>query len=207
MTAITIKDEGAAPVPSDVPSPTLEASQVLVRVRASSVNPIDAAIAAGMLKGMVEHEYPITLGRDFAGTVQAVVEGVTSLAAGDEVFGAIPAGWPTVHAGAWAEQIAVYEINVAKRPSSVDVAIAGVAGFAPTTALAAVDAIAPQTGDVVLDVGATGGVGSVVVQLIHAAGATVVAPSLPEDEGYLRDLGVGDLVPRDGDATAAVRER
>jgi NADPH:quinone reductase len=208
MQAITIDHEGATPaLRSDVPSPTPAAGQVLVHVRASAVNPMDGAIAAGMLKGMVEHVYPITLGRDFAGTVAAVGDGVTAVAVGDEVFGVVPAAWPTIHAGTWAEQISVAETNLVKRPDSVDLAVAGVAGWAPLAAAAAVDAIAPQAGETVLVVGATGGVGSVAVQLLRAAGTTVVAPALPEDEAYLRDLGVTELVPRDGDVVAAVRER
>jgi NADPH:quinone reductase-like Zn-dependent oxidoreductase len=60
---------------------------------------MDGAIATGMLKAMVEHEYPITLGRDFAGTVEAASGGVTSVGAGDEVFGAVPAMSSTIHAG------------------------------------------------------------------------------------------------------------
>src|SRR5918992_951786 len=99
MRAITIDHDGAPTLRSDVPSPTAAAGEVLVRVRASSVNPIDGAIAAGMLKGMVEHAYPITLGRDFAGTVEAVGDGVSAVVPGDEGFGVIPAMWPTVHDG------------------------------------------------------------------------------------------------------------
>jgi len=208
MPAITIDHDGATPaLRSDVPSPTPAAGEILVRVRASSVNPMDGAIAAGMLKGMVEHVFPITLGRDFAGTVEAVGDGVTAVAAGDEVFGVVPAMWPTVHAGAWAELISVAETTLVKRPDSVDVAVAGVAGLAPVAAAAAVDAIAPQAGETVLVVGATGGVGSVAVQLVGAAGATVVASALPEDEDYLRELGVTEVVARDGDVAAAVRKR
>jgi NADPH:quinone reductase len=59
----------------------------------------------------------------------------------------------------------------------------------------------------VLVVGATGGVGSFAVQLSAHAGATVIAPALPEDEAYLRGLGATELLPRDGDVAAAVRER
>ena len=62
-------------------------NEVLVRVRASSVNPVDNAIAAGMLKEMVEHEFPITLGRDYAGVVEQVGAEVTGFSVGDDVFG------------------------------------------------------------------------------------------------------------------------
>jgi hypothetical protein len=66
MQAVTIEQEGATPALRSDPWPTLAAGEVVVRVRASSVDPMDAAIAAGMVKGMVEHVFPITLGRDFA---------------------------------------------------------------------------------------------------------------------------------------------
>jgi len=70
-----------------------------------------------------------------------------------------------------------------------------------------VDALELSRGETVLIAGASGGVGSLAVQLAAAAGASVIAPALPEDEEYLRGLGVTDVVPRDGDVAAAVRER
>ena len=75
------------------------------------------------------------------------------------------------------------------------------------TALTAIDALELSPGDSVLAVGATGGVGSFAVQLAARAGATVLAPALPEDEQFLRGLGVSELLARDGDGAAAVRER
>jgi NADPH2:quinone reductase len=208
MRAVTIDHEDAAPaLRSDLPAPSPAAGEVLVRVAASSVNPMDGAIAAGMVKAMVEHVYPITLGRDFAGTVEAVGDGVGSVGVGDEVFGAVPAMVPVVHAGTWAEQIAVAETYLVRRPDSVDTAAAGAAAWAGTTAVAAVDAVAPQAGETVLVVGATGAVGTVALQLLRVCGATIIAPALAEDEGYLRDLGAAEVVPREGDVVAAVRER
>jgi NADPH:quinone reductase len=208
MNGITIDEEGAAPgLRSDLSAPPPAAGEVLVRVRASSVNPMDGAIAAGMLKDYAEHVYPVLLGRDFAGTVEAVGEGVGSAAVGDEVFGMVPSMQPQIHAGAWSEQITVGESLLAGRPDTVDVLVAGAAGLASATAGPAVEAIGPSPGETVLVVGATGGVGTVAAQLVAAAGATVVAPALPEDEAYLRGLGVSELVDREGDVVAAVRER
>jgi NADPH2:quinone reductase len=115
---------------------------------------------------------------------------------------------PSVHAGAWAELIVVPErMGIAHKPDNVDLATAGAAPLAALTAMSAVDALTLGQGDTLLVVGATGGVGSAAVQLAVAAGATVVAPALPEDEDYLRALGVADVLPRDGDITAAVRQR
>ena len=65
-----------------------------MRVRASSVNPVDAFIAGGVLKGMVEHEFPVVLGRDYAGVVEQAGSAVTGYAVGDEVFGFLPHAGP-----------------------------------------------------------------------------------------------------------------
>jgi NADPH2:quinone reductase len=133
---------------------------------------------------------------------------VTGFSVGDEVFGFIPGMSPTVHAGSWAELIVVPESrSIARKPDGVDLATAGAAPLAAITALSAIDALALAQGDTLLVVGATGGVGSAAVQLAAAAGATVIAPALPEDEHYLRALGVADILPRDGDLSATVRER
>jgi NADPH:quinone reductase len=208
MRAVLLNDLGEPPtVADDVPAPTPGASEVLVRVQASSVNPVDNAIAAGMLKDMVPHEFPVTLGRDYAGVVEGVGTEVAGVSVGDELFGFVPAMVPKVHAGSWAELIVVPESIVARKPGDVDTAIAGAAPLASVTAMMTVDALELSQGDVVLIVGAAGGVGSVAVQLAAATGATVVAPALPEDEDYLRALAVADVVPRDGDVVDAVRER
>lgn len=191
----------------DLPEPEAGDNELLLQVQASSVNPVDVFIAAGALNGMAEHEFPIILGRDFAGVVEQVGSGVSRYAAGDEVFGFLPHANPTVRDGSWAERITIPEDNlVAVKPQSVDFAHAGAAPFAAITAIAAFDALGPTDGDTVLVIGATGGVGSFFVQLAAAAGANVVAPALPEDHEYLRGLGVGELVDRNSDIVAAVRE-
>jgi NADPH2:quinone reductase len=209
MKAITVNDAGAPPaVRDDLPAPIPGPREVLVRVQASSVNPVDNSIAAGMLAGMgVEHEYPVILGRDYAGVVEQVGDDVTGYAAGDEVFGFLVHANPTVRDGSWAELIVSDDASIARRPAGVDVATAGAAPLAAITALTAIDALDLSEGDTMLIVGATGGVGSLAVQLAADAGATIVAPALPEDEQYLRGLGVTEVVPREGDVAAAVRER
>lgn len=207
MRAITIESFKGSPALREVPTPQVGPNEVLVRVRASSVNPLDGGIAAGMLKDMLEHEFPVTLGRDFAGVVEQVGEGVSSVAVGDEVFGEVPGFSPQIHDGAWAELIAASEQTLTKKPAGVDTATAGAAPLAALTALSVVEALELSQGDTVLVVGATGGVGVIVVQLAKAAGATVLAPGLPEDKEFLRGLGVDEVFPREGDLVAAVRER
>jgi NADPH2:quinone reductase len=198
MRAFTLDGFDTAPaLRDDFPEPRAADDQILVRVHASSVNPVDAFIAAGGLKEMAEYEFPVTLGRDFAGVVEEIGSGVSRYRVGDEVFGFVLHANPTVHEGSWAELIAVPEDNqVAPKPRSVDFAHAGAAPLAALAAIAAYDALAAE-GGTVLVVGATGGVGSFFVQLAAAAGANVIAPALPEDREYLQGLGVREVVDRD----------
>jgi NADPH:quinone reductase len=209
MRTVTIDSPDTPPsLRDDLPVPTPAGNEVLVSVHASSVNPVDNAIAAGMLAGMgVEHQYPVTLGRDYAGVVEQVGAAVNGYRPGDRVFGFLLHANPAVHAGAWAELITVTaELSMAPAPEGVELAIAGAAPLAGITAMTAVDALDLSEGDVLLAVGAAGGVGSLAVQLAARARARILAPALPEDEQFLRELGVSDVLPRDGDIPALVRE-
>jgi NADPH:quinone reductase-like Zn-dependent oxidoreductase len=210
MRAVTLNDPETQPAPrTDLPAPTPADNEVLVRVHASSVNPVDRSIAAGLLAGMgVKYEYPVTLGRDYAGTVEQTGSAVSGFKPGDQVFGFLLHANPTARDGAWAELIAVTEeLSIAAVPDGVELATAGAAPLAGITAITSIDALDLSQGDVVLVAGATGGVGSLAVQLAAKAGATVIAPALPEDQEFLRGLGVSEIVPREGDVGAAVRER
>jgi NADPH:quinone reductase len=207
MRAITLENFDSDPTLQDIPTPQIAPNEVLVGVRASSVNPMDNAIASGMLKDMVEHEFPIVLGRDFSGVVERAGSEVRGLSEGDEVFGFVPGMGPTVHDGSWAELICVPESIATRKPDDIDAASAGAAPMAAITALAALDALGVSEGDTLLIVGANGGVGSFAVQLADAAGATVIAPALPEDEEYLGELGVSEVLDRDADVAALVHER
>ena len=182
MRAFTLDSFDSPPgLREDLPTPEVGPGQLLVRVRASSVNPVDAFIAGGVLKGMVEHEFPVVLGRDYAGVVEQAGLAVTGYAVGDEVFGFLPHAGPEVHDGTWAELILVsQDRSVARRPASADPAAAGAAPLAAITAPAAYDALDLGKGATVLVVGASGGVGSFAVQLAAAAGATVLAPGCPK---------------------------
>ena len=208
MRAFTLDSYEASPaLRHDLPEPLAGDGELLVRVHASSVNPADVFIASGALKGMAEYEFPVILGRDFAGVVEQLGSDVGRYQVGDEVFGFLLHANPTVRDGSWAEVITVPEDNlVVAKPRSLDFAHAGAAPVAAITAIAAVDALALGEGETVLVVGAAGGVGSFFVQLAAAAGATVVAPALPEDHEYLRGLGVSELIDRDAGVASAVRE-
>src|SRR5829696_448474 len=209
MRAITLDSSDSQPaLRDDLPDPAPADNEVLVRVHASSVNPVDNSIAGGMLAKMgVEYDYPVSLGRDYAGVVEQAGSAVSGYRPGDRVFGFLLHANPTAHDGAWAELVTVTEeLSIAAIPDGVELATAGAAPLAGITAIAAVDALDLSEGDVLLVVGATGGVGSLAVQLAARAGARILAPALPEDETFLRELGVSNVLPRDGDVAAAVRD-
>jgi NADPH:quinone reductase len=161
MKAIAIDDFGAPPSLHDLPVPEPGEGEVLVRVRASSVNGFDVAVAGGHLKGMIEHHFPVVLGKDFAGTVETAGPGVQSARPGDTVFGVVIKA--ALGDGAFGEYITAPEAYTARVPAGLDLAVAGALGLAGTAALAAVDAVAPLPGETVLISGATGGVGGFAV--------------------------------------------
>jgi NADPH:quinone reductase-like Zn-dependent oxidoreductase len=204
MKAIAIDGFGAPPSLHDLPVPEPGVGEVLVRVRASSVNGFDVSIANGRLRGMIEHHFPVVLGRDFAGAVVAAGPGVQSLRPGDAVFGVVMK--PALGDGAFGEYVTAPVASTAQVPAGLDLAVAGALGLAGTAALAAVDAVAPLPGETVLVSGATGGVGAFAVQLAAASGAYVISTARPgeDDDAFLRDLGAHATVDSTGDVPVAV---
>jgi NADPH:quinone reductase-like Zn-dependent oxidoreductase len=193
MKAMAIDGFGAPPSLHDLPVPEPGEGEVLVRVRASSVNGLDVAVAGGYRSGMTEPHSPVVLGRDFAGTVEAAGPGVRSLLPGDAVFGVVAE--TMLGDGAFAEYAKVPEAHTARVPAGLDLATAGALGLAGAAALAAIDAVAPLAGERLLISGTTADVGRFAAQLAEASGAYVVATPRPdEDDAYLRDLGARDTV-------------
>jgi NADPH:quinone reductase-like Zn-dependent oxidoreductase len=206
MKAFVLPAFDEQPTVADLPTPEAGPGQVLVRVHAASVNGIDLSIASGRLQGMLEYDFPVILGKDFAGTVEAVGSGVTGFAAGDRVFGVVSDPSP-LSSRSFAEYLAVPAgPNLTRIPEGVDFASAGVLGLAGTAALQAVDAFAPAAGETVLVSGATGGVGAYAVQLAAARGATVIATARSgEDAEFVRGLGASHSIDYTGDVAARVR--
>ena len=207
MRAFTLESFDAQPsLRDDFPEPEVSETDVLVRVRASSVNPVDVVVASGGLRQYADYEFPVTLGRDFSGVVERAGAGVTRFGPGDEVFGFVLHANPAVREGSWTDLIAVpQDSQVAAKPGSVDFAQAGAAPLTALSAIAAFDALGIGNGTTVLVLGAAGGVGSAFVQLAASSGGHVVAPALPEDEEFLRGLGVAEVLDRSGDVGASVR--
>src|SRR5215210_3207653 len=89
MRAFVVPSADAEPTVTEVPDPTPGPGEVLVRVVASSLNGFDASVASGRLHGMMEYRFPVVLGKDLPGTVEAVGDGLARFASGDDVFGVV----------------------------------------------------------------------------------------------------------------------
>jgi NADPH:quinone reductase-like Zn-dependent oxidoreductase len=194
MRAIAFDDFGAPPALTELAMPEPGPGEVRVRVRASSVNGFDLGVLGGVFKGTFEHEFPVVVGKDFAGVVDALGEGVTNVDLGDGVFGVVMR--PTLGQGGFAEYVVVNEgYGIAQIPEGLDYAQAGALGLAGTASLNAVDAVAPIAGEMILISGATGGVGAYAIQLAAARGATVIATAKPGIEArFVTSLGAAHAV-------------
>src|SRR5688500_14305257 len=102
-----------------LPQPEVGPSDVLVGIRAASVNGFDIYQANGALLGMMEHRFPTVVGRDLAGVVEAVGSEVTDFVVGDEVFGFVPSAPPLEH-GSFAERISASDLVLARKPAGLD---------------------------------------------------------------------------------------
>jgi NADPH:quinone reductase len=193
MKAVAITEFNATLDATEVTAPTPSDGEVLIDVAFSSINGMDAMTWAGHIEGMMPYEMPITLGRDFSGTVAALGPGVTDFRVGDAVFGLLM-DMP-LHAGTFAEQTVVPAGGIAKQPNGIDAAAAGALGLAGTAAKMGIDALVPRAGDTLVIWGATGGVGAIAIQLAKSAGATVIASAATSEEAaFVRDLGADETV-------------
>jgi NADPH:quinone reductase-like Zn-dependent oxidoreductase len=188
MRALHVPAAGEQPQLSELPVPEAVAGTVLVRVKAAGLNALDNALAAGRMAQMFPHEYPLVLGRDAAGVVEAVGAGVDHVAVGDEVVGHVLLA-PPVQAGTIAEYALLPAAAVTAKPAGLDFVTAAAVPLAGAAATAAVDAVEPRSGQTVLVVGASGGVGSYAVQLLAQRGATVLATGTAVDAERLTALG------------------
>jgi NADPH:quinone reductase-like Zn-dependent oxidoreductase len=179
-------------------------AQVLVQVKAAGINPGEAAIRQGVFAKRWPSKFPSGQGSDFAGVVNEVGREVRSYRPGDEVIGF------TNERASQAEFVVVPADQLTGRPPHVPWEQAGALFVAGTTAYAAVKAVGPLTGQTLVVSGATGGVGSIAVQLAVIAGAKVIGVASETHHRWLSDQGVipvsyGDGVARvDGELPAEV---
>ena len=176
----------------DVPRPVPGPGQVLVQVKAAGINPGEAKIRDGLLAGRWPSTFPSGQGSDLAGIVAETGPGVTGVAVGDEVIGY------TDNRASQAEFVVVEAGNLTPKPAEVPWPVAGALFVVGATAYAAVRAVAPAKGDVLVVSGAAGGVGSIAVQLARRTGATVVGLASPVHHDWLAAHGVIPVSYGDG---------
>lgn len=178
----------------EVENPPVGPDTVLVRVRATSVNPVDWKIREGYLTGAYPHHLPIIPGWDVAGVVEAVGPAVrTGLTVGDEVFGYVRRD--DVAFGTTAELVPAPERTVIRKPASLSFEEAGALPLVGLTAWQALtESLEIREGERVLIHAGAGGVGHVAVQIAVALGAEVVATAGPANHDFLRELGAAEVI-------------
>jgi NADPH:quinone reductase-like Zn-dependent oxidoreductase len=171
----------------EVADPKVAPGQVLIEVRAAGVNPVDWKVMAGGLDPLMDAFFPAIPGWDVAGVVTRVGPDTPEFAPGDEVMAY--ARKDAVHAGTFAEYVAVAADHVARKPAALGWAQAGGLPLTGLTALHAVDRLAVGPDDVLLVHGAAGGVGSLAVQIAVTRGARVIGTASERNHEFVQGLG------------------
>ena len=176
---------------TDVPAPSPRAGELLVRVHAAGLNPVDFKTRSGALKVIRNYPMPIVMGNELAGVVEAVGPGVTRFAKNDRVFARVDKN----DMGAFAEFAAVHEDHAAAMPTSVDFATAAAVPLAALTALQALrDELHLSAGPRIFIPGGAGGVGTFAIQLAKRFGAYVATTASPRGEALVKRLGADVVI-------------
>jgi NADPH:quinone reductase-like Zn-dependent oxidoreductase len=173
---------------AELPQPRPAEGEVLVRVKAAGVNPVDWKILNGRLKERIPHQFPLVLGWDMAGVVEEVGYSAQRFQVGDQVFAYCRR--PVVQHGSYAEWMTLPESYLAHKPNNLSFAEAAAVPLAALTAYQSIFVAANlQANETLMVLGASGGVGSFAVQLAKAQGAKVVALASEKNHEYLKTLG------------------
>lgn len=202
MKAIQIKEYGDEGVLnfSEVPTPKPAANEILVKIKAAAINPVDIKIRNGKGKTFGLH-LPLIPGADFAGTVAETGADITKFKKGDEVYGKILIG-------CYAEYVTVKEGELSLKPKNTSFEEAASLPMGTITAWQAIFEGGNLTeGQTILVHGASGGVGSMAVQLAKAKGARVIASASGANRDFVVGLGADDFINyKTEDFTAKVKE-
>ncbi|MFI9062169.1 NADP-dependent oxidoreductase [Streptomyces sp. NPDC053429] len=179
-----------------LPVPKVAPGEVLVRVKYAAVNPVDWKIMAGGLDALMDVVYPVVPGWDVAGTVERVGIDAPEFAVGDEVVAYARKDY--VHGGTFAEFVSVPVRTMAAKPASLDWKQAAGLPLAGLTAYQLLTRLGTGKEDTVLVHGASGGVGSLGVQIARSLGARVIGTASPRNHDRLRELGCEPVAYGDG---------
>ncbi|HEV7627846.1 MAG TPA: NADP-dependent oxidoreductase [Streptomyces sp.] len=180
----------------ELPEPKVAPGEVLVRVKAAGVNPVDWKLAAGGLDPVMEAGFPMIPGWDVAGVVERTGFDAGEFTAGDEVYGYVRKDW--AQNGAYAELVSAPVRTLAKKPASLSWTEAAGVPLAGLTAYQALKRVAAGAGDTVLIHAAAGGVGSFGVQIAIVLGARVIGTASERNHEFLRALGAEPVTYGDG---------
>lgn len=191
MKAARLHGYDAAPILEDIPTPEIGSTDVLVRVAAGSLNPLDVKLQQGHMHGFFPLTFPYTIGTDLAGTIEEVGSDVTGWSSGDQVVARVD---PT-SGGAMAEFAVVPASYLVKAPGAVSIEQAAGIGTAGATAWQALFEVAHLKKDqtILIHAGA-GGVGSFAIQFARGAGARVIATASGDGIDIARRLGADQVI-------------
>ncbi|WP_128984398.1 NADP-dependent oxidoreductase [Streptomyces roseicoloratus] len=194
MEAVVYEEFGGVEVlrhEAGVEAPEPGPGEVRVKVAVAGVNPVDWKRRNGWLEDFYPTTFPAVPGMEFAGTVEALGEGVTELAVGDEVF-----GWTKT--GAYAQYALSDASAVVAKPAALSWEHAASLVVAGEAAHRVLDLLGVREGETLLLHGAAGAVGALAAQLAVAAGVTVVGTASERNHGFLRELGVHPVTYGEG---------
>lgn len=203
MRAIVLKTYGGPEQLSfeNVPRPNVGPKQVLIRIKATSLNPVDLKRASGVMRQVFPVNFPFIPGGDFSGVIEQVGPEVSEFHTGDEVFGYVMGG------GAYAEFIAMDEDKVALKPTKLNDSEAAALAIVAQTALQAIERADLKSGQTVLIHGAGGAVGSLALQLAKSRGAYIIAVAYAASRDRLIKAGADQvLLYEDKDFTSRVKD-
>jgi alcohol dehydrogenase len=176
---------------TDVPQPSPRAGELLVRVYAAGLNPVDYKTRAGALRVIRNYPLPIVMGNEFSGIVEAVGPGLMRFAKGDHVFARVDKDIM----GAFAEYAVVHQDHAARMPASLDFPSAAAVPLAALTALQALrDELHLSAGHRVFIPGGAGGVGTFAIQIAKHLGAHVATTASTRGEALVRRLGADVVI-------------
>ncbi|MFI6940863.1 NADP-dependent oxidoreductase [Streptomyces sp. NPDC050418] len=180
----------------ELPEPKVAPGEVLIRVKAAGINPVDWKLAAGYLDPIMEVRFPLISGWDVAGVVERTGLDATEFAVGDEVYGYVRKDW--AQNGAYAELVSAPVRTLAKKPAALSWEQAAGVPLAGLTAYQALKRVGVDAGETVLVHAAAGGVGSLGVQIAVALGARVIGTASERNHAYLRELGAEPVTYGEG---------
>lgn len=193
MKAVVLRSYGGPEVAKleDVPRPEPKDDEILIRVIAASVNPVDVAIRKGYLAEIIGRPFPLILGMDAAGVVEKTGAKITKFKAGDSVY----AFFTLAGEGGYAEYVIAKENEVARKSKTISYAQAAAVPAAGSTAwLALVETAKLGPGQTVLIHGGSGGVGHLAIQIAKARGAKVIATASSANQEFLKQMGADEAI-------------